>query len=338
VPATRAFDRLAELERANATFAVATVVGRRAPVSSSLGDRAVIFSDGRMEGFVGGACARDIVRSYALGALRDGRSQLVQIRPGVSSETRDPERAEERVLVPMGCASEGEIDIYIEPHFPRRRLAVIGFTPVADALVRAAVALDYDVTRFVLASEASEADTVAGASVRALDTLAAFCASLDRAEQQRLPVVVASQGHYDETALEVLLAFPLGYVGVLASRKRMAAVRGCLAQSGVAEAGLARVHNPIGLAIGARSPAEIAISILGEIVALGSGPVAEAAPAPAAQPAVTAVDPICGMTVQTAGAEHRFEHSGTTYFFCCAGCGRRFAAEPERYAVALART
>ena len=60
------FERVAVLRREGQPFAVATVVVRRAPVSAHLGDRAIVFADGRMEGFVGGACAREIVRQQAL--------------------------------------------------------------------------------------------------------------------------------------------------------------------------------------------------------------------------------------------------------------------------------
>ena len=63
------FEQIAALRRAGQSFAVATVVGRRAPVSAHLGDRAIVFADGRMEGFVGGACSREIIRQQALDAL-----------------------------------------------------------------------------------------------------------------------------------------------------------------------------------------------------------------------------------------------------------------------------
>src|SRR6476620_5581560 len=56
------FERVAELRREGQSFAVATVVGRRAPVSAHLGDRAIVFTNGRMEGFIGGACSREIIR------------------------------------------------------------------------------------------------------------------------------------------------------------------------------------------------------------------------------------------------------------------------------------
>ena len=59
-------ERLAQLSREGAAVVVATVVSRRAPVSAQVGDKALIHADGRMEGFVGGACSREIVRRQAL--------------------------------------------------------------------------------------------------------------------------------------------------------------------------------------------------------------------------------------------------------------------------------
>ena len=92
------FERVAALQREGQSFAVATVVGRRAPVSAHLGDRAIVFADGRMEGFVGGACSREIVRQQALESHRDaprpsrvdsaGRERARSSRPTSTSSCR----------------------------------------------------------------------------------------------------------------------------------------------------------------------------------------------------------------------------------------------------------
>ena len=94
------FEQVAALRREGQSFALATVVARRAPVSAHLGDRAIVFADGRMEGFVGGACSREIVRQQALDALRTRRSRLVSIRPDASEHV---ESTAEHVVVPMTC-------------------------------------------------------------------------------------------------------------------------------------------------------------------------------------------------------------------------------------------
>ena len=84
------FERVAALQREGQSFAVATVVGRRAPVSAHLGDHAIVFADGRMEGFVGGACSREIVRQQALESLRTRHGRLVSIGPGADDASSRP--------------------------------------------------------------------------------------------------------------------------------------------------------------------------------------------------------------------------------------------------------
>jgi xanthine dehydrogenase accessory factor len=320
------FERLAELERERASFAVATVVARRAPVSSHLGDRAVVLADGRMEGFVGGSCSRDIVRREALHAVRIGLPRLVQIRPGALAE-RDENANGDCVVVAMGCASEGAVDVYIEPHLPHPRLLVVGDTPVAGALARIAAEIPYDVVRVVLAAELAGLAPIPHVRAIALEALQQHLDDAGRDERAQLVAVVASQGHYDEAALAPLLAAEPAFVGLLASRRRTAAVTALLAQEGVTPEQLAALHAPVGLDIGARSPGDVAISIVAQIVA--TAPCAQAAP-DADEPADIAIDPVCGMEVEIATAQHRLEHLGRTFFFCCAGCRASFAAEHER--------
>ena len=91
---------------------------------------------------------------------------------------------------------------------------------------------------------------------------------LDAGVDERSFVVVATQGHYDEDALERALATPAAYVGLVASRKRAEAVLGYLRDRGVADEALARVHAPAGLDLGHVPTEEIAVAILAEIVQL----------------------------------------------------------------------
>ena len=135
-------------------------MARRAPVSAHLGDRAIVFADGRMEGFVGGACSREIIRQQALEALHARCSRLVSIRPDAGEP---PAATAEHVVVPMTCVSEGAIDVYVEPFVAARRLIVAGATPVAEWLARLARTLDYDVVRVVEARELRDVEPQAAA-------------------------------------------------------------------------------------------------------------------------------------------------------------------------------
>ncbi|MGC1380875.1 MAG: XdhC family protein [Candidatus Baltobacteraceae bacterium] len=245
------FERALQLESEGRPFALATVVVRRSPVSSHLGDRAVVLADGTMEGYVGGACSREIVVDQALDAMRTGRSRLLQIRSEEPADAPLPDESE-RVVIPMGCASEGAVDVYVEPHLPRSLLLVAGETPVAHEVARIGALLE----RFRVVHARSERDVRAALQ------------GLDDGERAALCAVVATQGIFDEAALEaVLTGVAPAYAGLLASRKRAANVLGVLAQQGVAAERLANVKAPAGLDLGARRPSEVAISILAEIVA-----------------------------------------------------------------------
>jgi xanthine dehydrogenase accessory factor len=335
------FDRIAALRQSGEAFAVATVVARRPPVSAHLGDRAIIFADGRMEGFVGGACSREIVRKQALAAMRARHARLVSIRPDpTEASASDPEH----VVVPMTCVSEGAIDVYVEPHVQPRRLIVAGATPVADALSRIALSLDYQVVRVVHERERRDIDA-AGARGILVETLESLETVLRAGAPENTAAVVASQGHYDEQALEIILRYGASYVGLVASRKRGATVRDYLDARGVP--GLDDVRIPAGLDLGARTPPEVALSILAEIVKtrpsgsltyVGQGfsrarqeSSPEGLPHASQAQASTAIDPVCRMEVEVATAQHTADVGGTRFYFCCIQCQARFTKEPARY-------
>src|SRR6478672_12939747 len=329
------FERVAALQRDGQSFAVATVVARRAPVSAHLGDRAIVFADGRMEGFVGGACSREIIRQQALDALKTRCSRLVSIQPDASSTAAS---TAEHVVVPMTCVSEGAIDVYVEPFVRARRLLVVGATPVAEWLARLARSMSYDVVRVVDGREQRDVEQDAATLGVTVVTLEAIEAILREGGPggADCAAVVASQGHYDEEALELILKCGVPYVGLVASRTRGAAVCALLEERGVP--GVATIRNPAGLDLGARTPPEVALSILAEIVQARPSDVraetaATAAASPAAAPpaSATAVDPVCGMSVTITSARHVAEVDGVAYFFCCANCRAKFLKDSQAY-------
>jgi len=121
------------------------------------------------------------------------------------------------------------------------------------------------------------------------------------------------------------------YVGLVASRKRGAAVLGDLRSDGVPDEQLERIDVPAGIDIGSRTAAEIALSILATVVATrrgertaapGNAPIAVASAAPP-----LAIDPICGMTVAAVPGTPSVEHEGETVYFCCDGCKAKFEAQ-----------
>jgi xanthine dehydrogenase accessory factor len=156
-------------------------------------------------------------------------------------------------------------------------------------------------------------------------------------------VVVVTQGAYDEEALAAVIDTPACYIGLVASGKRAATIFQYLRDQGVQSELLQRVKCPAGLQLGAVTPPEIALSIMGEILQLRrSTPAADGVratvPAAAMLSDTTALDPVCGMAVQTAGARYTSAYDGKTFLFCGIGCKERFDREPARYSVPSSAT
>jgi xanthine dehydrogenase accessory factor len=290
-------------------FVVATVVRARRPTSVRPGDGAIVLGDGTIEGFVGGVCAESSVRLHALRALETGEPLLLRLVPAETGGEGDPaDLADGAVVEHNPCLSGGSLEIFLEPHLPANRLVIVGGSPIARALAQLAAAADYD-CRF---GGASEVGRLEGAAA----------------------VVVASHGSGEEAVLVAALEAGVPYVALVASPKRGRAVRSELA---VAPELAAQLHTPAGLDLGARTPVEIAISILAEMVAEHHAhPGAEGVldrsttlEVDVVTPTVTgvAVDPVCGMKVATVDATPHLELAGETVWFCGEGCRASYARE-----------
>jgi xanthine dehydrogenase accessory factor len=145
-------------------------------------------------------------------------------------------------------------------------------------------------------------------------------------------VVVATQGHHDEEAVEQALAAGPAYVGLVGSRSRAKSVFDYLEGRGVAREALDRVKVPAGLDLGRVSHREIAVAVLAELVKLrAAGELVQGAPAEPPE-IEEAIDPVCGMTVEVGSARHTMDHDGTTYYFCCAGCRKAFEKDAAAFA------
>jgi xanthine dehydrogenase accessory factor len=286
------------LRAARTPFVVATVVRIERPASAHAGDTAIVHPDGRIEGFVGGACATSTVRMQALRSLETEQPLLLRIQPDGDLAPAQPGIA----TATNTCMSGGALEIFLEPQMPAPLVRVLGDSPVAESLRQLAPPLGFEV------ATGGEPDATDDA------------------------VVIASLGHSDEQAVEQALASGARYVALVASRRRGQAVVEALRASGVCETRLARLRTPAGLDIGARTHAEIALSILAQLVQERS--LAEPSHAPANAPEGL-VDLVCGMVEPPGAGWQRIAVEGGEGAFCCDGCRRRFEAEPERYLPAL---
>jgi xanthine dehydrogenase accessory factor len=256
-------------------YALATVLSVVRPASTRRGDRALVTPDGRVTGWVGGSCSEPTVVREALHALADGEPRVARMEGG--------------------CASEGIVEVLIEPVLPSPLLAIMGESPAARTLAELARVVGWRVRH----------DGVEGADA----------------------VVVATMGHGDEELLAAALASGAGYVGLVASARRAGSVLADLRSRGLGDEVVLRVRAPAGLDLGPSSQEEIAVAILAELVAWRHTRRDES-PVPQ-----EAVDPVCGMTVAVEAAAERVVHEGVTVVFCSQHCRARFEAEPDRYSL-----
>jgi len=301
--------RATELRQQGIPFVRARVVLAERPTSAKAGDEAIIHADGSIEGFVGGTCAETTVRAQSLMLLDSKEPLLLRITP-VEEPGQLLGGGHGTLSVHNPCLSGGALEIFLDPVVPPPLVQVLGDGPIATALLGLAAQLDY--------------------SVSAIDRLTIGNA---------LGIVVASHGRHEVETLTAALDAGVPYIGLVASRRRAAGVLDELVQArpDLARIAPGRVHSPAGLDIGARTAAEIALSILAEVV---STRVHSAAPAAAPEngtadgrPAATAtaVDPVCGMTVAAVETSLHLDHDGSRRYFCGPGCLREFSANPAGY-------
>ena len=299
-------DRAQSLREHRVPFVHARVVLAERPTSAKPGDEALVTADGAIEGFVGGQCAESTVRSQALTLLTSGDSMLLRIAPNPEADQPG------KTVVHNPCLSGGTLEIFLEPVLPVPLVRVLGESPIALAMSVVASSLGYDVAPYA-------SDDLGSAEA----------------------VLVATHGTKEEETLTEAVRAGVPYVGLISSPKRGAAVVGSLE---LTDEEKARIHYPAGLDIGARTPAEIALSVLAQVIA--ERPRTPRAPRdpqhlPGEPPMTrlgvltlepdTAIDPVCGMTVTIDADALHADVDGERVYFCCPACRRAYVADPGKY-------
>jgi xanthine dehydrogenase accessory factor len=299
--------RAVALRERREPFALATVVWRRSPSSGHLGSKALILPDGSMQGWLGGACAQPTVIHEAMDAMRDGRSRLLLLGQPDDLGVRPDDGI---LKVPMACESEGALEIYLEPVLPAPQVVIIGRSPAVFTLAQLATVLEWDVA--VIDDGGDPADHPFPDAVRTTLDLT------DLGIGPASAVVVATQGHYDDLAVEAALRTDAGYVGLIAADKRASATFELLRRRDISDDQLARVRAPAGLDLGRVDNPEIAVAVLAELVARRAAGTWGGHRPEAAR--VEHRDPVCGMTVDPASSRYHATRAGTEHWFCSPGC------------------
>jgi xanthine dehydrogenase accessory factor len=254
------FEEVAMLKREHKTAALATVVGGEKGSPGKTGFRMLVYPDGKISGTVGGGLLEAKVREEALRCISDKKTRLLEL-------ALDDESAES-----IGVLCGGQVKIFIEPIHGPSTLYVFGGGHIAVPLVQFAKTLEFAVVvvddrqDFASKERFPQADEVKvgefGNVTRSMDFSEGDC------------VVIITRGHaHDEVVLKECLSkarLP-GYIGMIGSRDKIARTYSNLRDQGISRELLAKVRAPIGLDMGARTPAEIALSIIAEIIAYRYG-------------------------------------------------------------------
>jgi xanthine dehydrogenase accessory factor len=232
-------------------LALVTVVRTHGAAPCGAGTKLLVRADGSLSGTLGGATTDSRAHEDALRVLASGEPALLTYH-----------------LVPESGESVGScgatLELFFEPLRPEPRLLVAGSGYVAQALARLAILLGWRVALLDDRSEfARSAQLLPG-----VETVIGEIADLlrERAPDPMSAVVIVTRGHRsDQDVLRAALATPAGYIGMIGSPGKVRAIFRALLREGVSAEQLGRVHAPIGLDLGARTPDEIALSIAAEL-------------------------------------------------------------------------
>lgn len=313
-----------------------TVIAVKPPSSAYVGAQAIVEADGTMHGWVGGGCVQSVVKATAMRAIAAGTTSRLRL-----SNRGDP--MEDVDVQPMLCASNGDVELFIQPAAVAPRLRVYGDTPVARAAAWFAREAGFE----TLTDSAVEETRQFAASV-GLPGEAAHASMLPSPESYAL---VATQGDGDEAALEDALRSPARAVLVVASARKAERLRAAMALREIAESRLADMYAPAGPDVGAVTPVEIALAAVAGLVALRrrprDGTAAPGKPRPSSAHAAAPedgngvaggyVNPVCGAVVNPATALSSLTMEGQTHHFCCNGCRTEFERDPSKYLAIGAR-
>jgi len=244
-------------QQAGKPVALATIVRARGSVPRHVGTKMLIYEDGRVSGTIGGGELEARVIKEAVQALGEGQPRIVPYT------LVDPAKGD-----PGVCG--GEVEVYIEPYFSPATVLVIGSGHVGRAVVRLAAWLGFQVAINDDRPELATPEVAPGADIYLPGDIEEALSTF-RITSNTYIIVVTRNVLVDRQIIPRLLESPAPYVGVIGSRRRWEESKRLLREDGLSEELLSRCHSPIGLELNAETPAEIAVSILAEIIMVRRG-------------------------------------------------------------------
>ena len=237
------------------SFAVVTIAATTGSVPRAAGSKMFVYADGRCIGTIGGGKFESLVIAEAQEAIRK-KKPLLKTYPLRDGETDS-----------FGAICGGEATVFIEPQITSEALYLIGAGHCARAIAKLAAECGLFVT--VVDDRADLLDDLP-AAVTGISDVAPPDFIASRQWQADEALVLVSRNHeIDREALAAAVEQSgAGYIGMIGSRRKVLQVFDRLRERGISEEKLSRVYAPLGLDLGADSPAEIAVSCVAEILAV----------------------------------------------------------------------
>ena len=237
----------AGLTAARRPFVFAIVVETQGSTSARAGAKAVFDAEGNvLAGWVGGGCAESTIAHATIECLETEAPQIV-----------DVDLDDEVLGAGMPCG--GRMRVYVEPVVPRPTLWILGHGRVAECLCHLGALMSFNVVVDDVMASPDRYPDASRVIVDDSDYSALTPASSDF-------VIIATQHRGDHESLRRLLASDLGYIALIASRKRTGLVIDYLRDVGFQQGDIDRIRAPAGIEIGARTAEEIALSVISEVV------------------------------------------------------------------------
>ena len=247
-------ERVLEIRRQRQRAVLVTVIAARGSTPRKPGAKLLLFSDGHTEGTVGGGKVEHVIREAALRVLK----------------SESPEVVHHNLTSELAMCCGGQMSFFLEPIMSPPPLILFGCGHIGSAILEAASRLGFDMIAVDDLVENANPERLPGATRIINSYEAEDLADLPFGEDAY--VVIATREHaIDQRLLELCLARPSRFLGVIGSPRKAKAQRERLTAKGFDASLIDRVRCPVGLDIGAETPAEIAIAIVAELVATRRG-------------------------------------------------------------------
>jgi xanthine dehydrogenase accessory factor len=247
------YQEIVRVKAEGGEVALVTVVSASGSTPREEGAKMLVRPDGSIFGTIGGGSLEARVIKEAIGVIKQGK-------PKRHHFTLTAKGAEE-----LGMICGGDTEVFIEPILTQPALYIFGGGHIALALSKMGRLCGFDITVIDDRPEFAQAERFPEARVVLAEE---FTRSFSKIKIDKLSyIVIVTHGHkHDEVVLEWAVSTPARYIGMIGSKTKNETVFSHLRARGITKEQLDRVHAPIGLAIGAQTPEEIAVSILAEII------------------------------------------------------------------------